>query len=139
MKKILTILFAGILFAGCNNESSKDLAGSSVKIEAAADNPCIECTEKIQKELIHCLASAGSDEEKKRLCNKKASDDWVAKCKAICEPATAMVASQETPRMKCLREAHEANLKCLANARTFADSSKCLKALNDALRICPQN
>lgn len=49
------------------------------------------------------------------------------------------VPDQETPRMKCLREANEALHRCMASAKTEAQKSECTKALQAALAKCPSN
>lgn len=50
-----------------------------------------------------------------------------------------VIAQEETPRMKCLREAQEAHLRCLSTAKTDAEKSACHAALSKAERACPAN
>lgn len=134
MKPLLFLLFA-IGFTACKNKSTFDRVDvNNVKIQAAAENPCVKCTQDIQAELANCLKDAGSDEQKKSACNKKYSERWVRECQALCTPGNTLT---ETPRMKCLREAQEAHLKCLAGAKTDAEKSKCNKELTEAIAKCP--
>ena len=48
-----------------------------------------------------------------------------------------VTAADETPRMKCLREAQEAHNRCLSTAKTEAEKSACNAALSKAIAACP--
>ena len=135
MKKVLILLMV-FCFASCEQKTQNNLSVEKLQIQTALDNPCIECTEKVRAELAVCLKNAGSDKEKIRQCEAKASADWVSQCKAICNPRTESLA-EETPRMKCLREAQEAHLKCNANAKTPQQKAACDKTLSEAIKVCP--
>ena len=138
MKQLSFLFIVALLFVRCGNQDNSDLSkNGSIQIESAADNPCIKCTERLQLELAVCLKNAGTNEEKKRKCNKDAAEKWTRECKALCIPPPTNALDGETPRMKCLREAQEAHLKCLAKAKTSADSSVCNKALAQAVIACP--
>ncbi len=45
--------------------------------------------------------------------------------------------AQETPSMKCLREAQEAHTACLSKAKTPEEKSTCNAALTKAINACP--
>lgn len=135
MKKIF-IAFIAVFFISCNGSDNKENISEIIKIDAAQENPCIRCTQEKQNELALCLQRAGNDEVKKAACNKKASEDWVRDCQALCNPST-LGTTTETPRMKCLREAHEAYLTCISGARNAADSSRCHRELVNRLQQCP--
>ena len=82
MRKLIYLIAVVLTITSCQqNSSNSELA----KIDAA-DNACIECTQKVQAQLAACLKSAGSDQAKIQACNSQASKDWVAKCSAICKP-----------------------------------------------------
>lgn len=132
MKKLPFLLLL-LMFVCCDSDMKDKPLEVFPEIEAASDNPCVQCTDRLMKVLQKCLAEAGSDEAKKSACNKKASEDWVRECQAICKPTLA----EETPRMKCLKEAQLAHLKCRATAKTPAEKAACDKALADAIALCP--
>lgn len=55
-------------------------------------------------------------------------------------PATAFMRGEDTPRMKCLKKCQAELTTCLKDAGTDeAKKSKCNKALNDSLKLCPKN
>lgn len=128
MKQIL-ILFITILFVSCqqNNQDSNSI--DKLKIESALENPCIECTQKIQTELALCLKNAGSDQEKIRQCNSKASTDWVNKCKALCNPRIETINEQAKGSGACK--------KCTCPSfREDATSGTCLNIRVPSTILC---
>lgn len=84
MKQLLVILVT-LFFLSCQQNNQEKLHVEIPRIKSAADNACIRCTEKIQAELVSCLARAKTPEQKSA-CNTKASNDWVSQCKALCNP-----------------------------------------------------
>ena len=63
--KNLIIAFIAILFASCQQKGNENLKSSDNEISSAMENPCIQCTQRIQAQLASCLQSAGSDQFKK--------------------------------------------------------------------------
>ena len=82
------------------------------------------------------LAAAGTDPVKLAKCDSIYSAEWTKRCSAICTNPS-VTAQEETPRMKCLREAQEAHLKCLSTAKTPAQKKACNDALAAAIQACP--
>lgn len=86
--KNLLVIFVVILFASCQ-QGNENLKSSENEISTAMDNPCIQCTQRIQTQLASCLQSAGSDHAKIEACKAQAARDWTAQCSAICKPAAS--------------------------------------------------
>jgi len=84
--KNLIIAFIAILFASCQQKGNENLKSSDNEISSAMENPCIQCTQRIQVQLASCLQSAGSDQAKIEACKAKAARDWTSQCSAICRP-----------------------------------------------------
>lgn len=139
----LTLIYLTACLFGCgDSHTGEQTKLAQIKLDSGDENPCIECTQKIQVELASCLQAAGTNQEKKAKCNAKASSDWTQKCRAICTPSVTQSLKesddQETPRMKCLKEAQRVHLECYNAAKTDKEKKACNETLSADLAKCPR-
>ena len=81
-----------------------------------------------------CQQGSDSNEKKDEKKTESVPDKTSIKPSSVEQSQST---TQETPRMKCLREAQEAHIRCITSAKTDEEKSACNKALSAAERACP--